>query len=245
MTFPSAVQVYLLVIAIAVAFGETPSIAQGEEPLRKEIFDVDLGMNVHDLDDLWFQEYACGSNGGPPLLPLAGWADFKRCDADEAGLFEIYFRYDDEVEYWAKAHALTTRIELYSGTKAYSHPLIVSVLVDQDGVIHVIRMVTDWREELRFREAAWRLERFIRPRYHMADEYCRDLQRLEGETDVGGMYIKRRCERQDDLGRNIVIQTHLFRKPGQFAFDPHTLLPTEGEFESLVQIEISDPGLAR
>ena len=232
-------------VAVAALAAIVPASAQDDEPIRKEIFDLDLGMNVDDLDDLWFQEYGCGDNGGPPLLTLAGWSDFRKCGVDEFGLFEIYFRYDDEVEYWARAHALPTRIELYSGTTAYSHPLIISVLVDNDGVIRVVRMITDWREELRFREAAWRLERFVRPRYRIGDEFCQDLEQLEGETDVGGLYIKRRCEKKDGKGRLIVIQTHLFRKPGQLAFDPHTLLPTEGEFESLVRVEIWDTTLVR
>ena len=240
MIIPKAIQRYFAALAVAGTFAAVPSSAQ--EPEQRNIFDLDVGMNVHDLNDLWFQEYGCGDDGGPPLLPLAGWTDFGKCAAN--GLFEIYFRYNDEAEYWAKAHALTSRIELYSGTKAYAHPLIVSVLVDPDGVIRIIRMITDWREELRFREGAWRLERFVRPRYKMGDEYCTDLAPLVGETDVGGMYIKRRCEKDDGEGRLIVIQTHLFRKPGQFAFDPHTLLPTVGQFESLVRVEIRDTNLA-
>ena len=39
--------------------------------------------------------------------PLAGWGDFRRCRAEPSGLCEVYFRYDDELEYWAKANNFT------------------------------------------------------------------------------------------------------------------------------------------
>ena len=93
MIIPKAIQRYCAALAVAATFAAAPSSAQ--EPEQRNIFDLDVGMNVHDLNDLWFQEYGCGDDGGPPLLPLAGWTDFGKCAANDIGLFEIYFCYND------------------------------------------------------------------------------------------------------------------------------------------------------
>src|SRR5215470_1946276 len=81
-----------------------------ERPVRHEVWDIQLGAKVADLlDD--YVDYACGTNGGPPSTPLTAWKDYRRCRPDANGLREVYFRYDDELEYWAKANNLAAQIE--------------------------------------------------------------------------------------------------------------------------------------
>src|SRR5690349_10960117 len=80
--------------------------APSEMPRRLEVWDVQLGSPVDKLPDE-FIEHACGTNGGPPSLPLTGFGEFRRCRAEPSGLREVYFRYDDELEYWAKANDLS------------------------------------------------------------------------------------------------------------------------------------------
>ena len=88
----------------AASWGPGPAAAQGadDRPVRREVWDIKLGTKVTDLPDEYV-DYACGTNGGPPSTPLTGWKDFRRCRARPSGLREVYFRYDDELEYWAKA----------------------------------------------------------------------------------------------------------------------------------------------
>ena len=88
---------------------------------------------------------ACGTNGGPPALPLNGWTEFRRCRAEPSGLREVYFRYDDELEYWAKANDLTAQMEQYAGTKTYGFLIVVSALIDAEGIVRGIRIVSDPR----------------------------------------------------------------------------------------------------
>ena len=76
-----------------------------ERPPRLEVWDLKFGTPVAQLPDE-FVDLACGTNGGPPSVPLAAWSDFRRCRAEPSGLREVYFRYDDELEYWAKANNL-------------------------------------------------------------------------------------------------------------------------------------------
>src|SRR5262249_30540945 len=78
-----------------------------QRPVRLEIWDLKLGTAAADLPDE-FTDYACGTNGGPPSLALSHWRDFRRCRPETGGLREVYFRYDDELEYWAKANNFAT-----------------------------------------------------------------------------------------------------------------------------------------
>ena len=78
--------------------------AAAQTPKRATIWDLKLGQPVaaQPLPDE-FRGFACGSNGGPPRAQIKGWSDFARCRAEPDGLHEIYFEYDDELEYIARA----------------------------------------------------------------------------------------------------------------------------------------------
>src|SRR5690349_4786412 len=97
--------------AILIAGVAGTALAQ-QRPSRLEIWDLKLGTPVADLPDE-FTDYACGTNGGPPSVALANWREYRRCRPDAVGLREVYFRYDDELEYWAKANNFATEIQKY------------------------------------------------------------------------------------------------------------------------------------
>ena len=132
-----------LLIAFAWILGATDVSAQ-QRPNRLEIWDLKLGMSVTDLTDE-FTDYACGNNGGPPSTALTGWRDFKGCRPELGGLREIYFRYDDELEYWAKANQFATEIRKFSGTKVFDFPVVLSARLDDNGILKGIRIVSDPR----------------------------------------------------------------------------------------------------
>jgi hypothetical protein len=106
-----------------------PDNRTGDRPTRREVWDLRLGSQIEALPDE-FIDYACGTNGGPPSTPLNGWREVRRCRPEANGLREVYFRYDDELEYWAKANNLLAQMEQYSGTKTYGFPVTVSALID-------------------------------------------------------------------------------------------------------------------
>src|ERR1700738_5111664 len=78
---------------------------------------------------------ACGisssasrSRRSPPRRRLPGWSDFARCPAEPSGLHEVYFEYDDEYEYIARARDLEREVARWAGTTEASFPVIVSAL---------------------------------------------------------------------------------------------------------------------
>ncbi len=228
----------------------------GAEPLRRDtIWDLKIGAPIAGQPDpSEFRGFACGANGGPPRAPLTGWAGFKRCAAEPDGLHEVYFEYDDELEYIARAHDNDREISRWAGTHEVTFPVITSALFDDAGILKGIRMVTDARPEHRNditeadrkkREEAYTLGAVMASRFNI--DPARDCQATppgEGETAVGSLFIKLACERDDRAaGRRIVVRTDLFRKPGQSAYNPQ--LPTQltqGQFESSARLEIYQLG---
>ena len=222
-------------LAVGGAFAQQPS---SEQPARAEVWDLQLGTPADRLPDE-FADYACGTNGGPPSIPLSGWADFRRCRPDPEGLREVYFRYDDELEYWAKANNFATEIEKYSGTKVYDFPVVLSGRFDQNGVLAGLRMVSDPRDPSRDRDEAYLLRNFLTARYGRDGWDCVDLPPAEGETPVGRTFIKQRCRKRVAGNAVADIETHFFRKKGQSQYDPQSGRTTEGQFESLVRFELT------
>jgi hypothetical protein len=235
-------------LALATLIG-TPAVAEIER--RLTIWDLKLGAPVAEQPPpSEFRGFACGSNGGPPRSPLGGWADFKRCAPEAGGLHEVYFEYDDENEYIARAHDNDLEINRWAGTVEINFSIIASALFDDTGILRGIRLVTDARPEHRNditeadrrpREEAYLFGGIMASRYGIEPARdCMALSPAEGESAVGGLFIKQACERTDSAaGRRIVIRANLFRKPGQSAFNPQAPTQlTQGQFESSARSEI-------
>jgi hypothetical protein len=209
----------------------------GDRPARTEVWDLALGSKVEQLPDA-FIDYACGSDGGPPALPLSGFSDFRRCRPEPGGWREVYFRYDDELEYWAKANNLLQQMAQFSGTKTYGFPVIVSALIDDQAVLRGIRLVSDPRGEGDRRDEAYLLRNFLTARFGRDGWVCEDLAAAEGETPVAGIFIKQRCRKPVDERTAAVLATRHLRKPGQSQYDPQSGRATSGQFESTVRFEL-------
>lgn len=241
-----------VVAALALA-PASPAQAQVE---RLEIWDLELGSTIEEMPPwIEFKGYACGSNGGPPLRPLDGWQDYHLCRPEEAtGLYEVYFEYDDEAEYILRA-LNDQRVARYVGTTDKEFPVITSALFDADGVLRGIRMITDPRADysndsffdltaLRPREDHYLLGPYLGAQFLIdPDTDCINLPLAEGESDVGGSYIKLDCERIDqEDGVRYRLRTRYHRKPGQLARDPVTNELTVGQFESSTRAEVYQLG---
>ena len=220
--------------------------ASAQEELIGEyasFWDIELGTHALELNPALFADYACGTNGGPPSRLIGGWADYATCPAEEeTGLHEVQFRYDDEPEYWARAWDLRHLIATYEGTKISTISVIISALFDADGFLVGLRAATDTRvdEQERLRSIAFGA--FILARFGIDQWDCVDLPEIEGETPIGTRYQKERCTQVTDT-LDLAVESHYYRKPGQFGLDPRNNAPTENLFESRVwfQMLLTEP----
>lgn len=207
-----------------------------DRPLPSDIWKIEIGQPVAAIPP-GFADFACGTNGGPPGARLSSFADFAQCPAEPSGWHEVYFRYDDELEFWAKANneALT---EAWTGTKVYNFPVVASVLIDNAGTVEGLRLVSDPRDDSVPRDSARFLQPFLLSRFKPADHpwTCEKLPPVDGESAVGGEFWKEDCVLDND-GRHYELRVRYLRRPGQGDYDPHSGRMTEGQFESSVWFE--------
>src|ERR1700687_3897409 len=123
----------------------------GAQDLRRaSVWDLKLGQPISaQPSPAEFRGFAGAYNGGPPRQRVKGWSDFARCAAEPSGLHEVYFEYDDEYEYIARARDLDREVARWAGTNELTFPVIVSALFDAKGVLKRFRAVTDSRPDHR------------------------------------------------------------------------------------------------
>lgn len=234
-------------LVIVAAVVSAPAAAQeAESRYSGDIRDLSIGMTLEALVDGEYFDQSCGSNGGPPRAPIGDFENFMECPQEApSGLREVYFTFDDE---WAQIARTNPDIDMnwvhqFSGTVLAGFPVIASLLFDEEGVVRGIRMVTDPRAPVEKRSEAYLLRIPVERRFGRAGWDCVDRPPEEGETEIGGMFIKTRCEKVID-NRRLVLETNFFRKRGQDRFN--TLSTWEpGQFESSSRFEIWDASVPR
>jgi hypothetical protein len=205
----------VLIVSMGLFFGV--SSAAIACPGRQTVWDLPLGASVSDLPDA-FGDYACGSNGGPPLRPLQGFDDYPRCEADERGFHEVYFRYDDEPEFAARALEQQRLIELCEGTRIDGIPVIASALFDDTGILRGIRIVSDARGAVPAeRNDHWALGLMLR-RQFAGDWACSPIPLGSGSTPVGDFLPNEECSLTADAVTMTVRQEY-YHRVGQSFID--------------------------
>jgi hypothetical protein len=177
-----------------------------EDPLEGDLRDLRVGMTVDQLPAEGYVDLACGNDGGAPGAALAGWAEFRRCPADAAGLHEVTFAYAES--------PLAELGERWEGTKVAGHPVIPSLLIDEQEVVQGIRIVTDPTARMYLKKKAFLLGIRVMGRYGRDGWTCTEAEPGAGRTPVGGMYIDRHCEKTFH-DRHLILETALYRTAEQ------------------------------
>src|SRR5215831_7965269 len=103
--------------------------------LPPKIWDIKLGIPISELPLKDFVDPACGTNGGPPARVLKSFEEFAVCPVEQTtGLREVWFRYDDEMEYIARARRSGVLIRQYQANSLAGQPIITSLLIDDAGL---------------------------------------------------------------------------------------------------------------
>jgi hypothetical protein len=208
-----------------------------DRPKRFTIWDIHLGDNASAIPDEYVN-YACGTNGGPRSIALANFAAFNKCKPDASGFREVYFEYDDELEYEARALDNRPKIKMYAGTTVFEFPIVASLLFDDTGKVSGERMVTDPRQLVsRDRLEFWELGNFLRQRFGDDQWTCNDLAPAEGENPVGSRFVKNHCEKTIS-DTHLILEQRFLQKKGQQFVDPRTGKAQLQAFESSTRFEM-------
>jgi hypothetical protein len=202
-----------------------------------KVWEIKLGTPVAELPLNEFVDPACGTNGGPPSRVLKSFADFALCPLEKAtALHEVWFRYDDELEYIARARRSEVLIRQFEANALAGQPIITSLLIDDMGRVEGYRIVNDPRASGDTRIDAYGLSDIFKG---MAPSglKCTDLPAAEGERPIEDWFIKENCELDAD-GQITRIETRYYYKPGQYAVDPNDSRLNENQFESSARLEV-------
>jgi hypothetical protein len=209
-------------LLVAVALGCTV-VSAGAAPLVSHqtslvpdytIWNVKLGDPVAEIPEAAMADIACGTNGGPPSLPLRHFSDYATCPAEPSGLREIYFTLDDEEALIARANEVEA-LAYQQPTTIYAHPVTFSVLVDDEGISRGFRIITDNRASETARRAAVHLGANLESRYDDWGLDCADLDPDAGEQAVGRIFIHRLCTGASPNGaRKVRIESVYMRRKG-------------------------------
>ena len=219
------------------------SAALAQQPLPR-IWDVMPGTPVGELPEEEFVDPACGTNGGPPGLRIASFEDFARCRPQASGLREIWFRYDDELEYIARAARDPDAVARNNAMVVLGQPVILSLLIDRAGIVRGYRIITDPHAEEELRQNAYLIAIAFKTQFGTDGWACQDLPPAEGETPITGTFVKQQCEKEAG-GRRMTVESRYYYKPGQALNDPNTELPTVNQFESSARLELVQPETLR
>lgn len=192
-------------------------------PARAE--DADLrefrvGMAASELPAEGYADFSCAGARG-----LERWQDYGRCPLDAAGLRPVRFRYQDG------ANDLAFLNDSYEGTKVGGHPVLLTLLISDAGIVEGLRIETDPAARLNRRKKAYLLGELAKARYGEAGWACTEAQPAAGEEPVGGVFLKEHCEKATPT-RRYVLDRQMFRRAGADA----------RAFVSGSQLEIRRPG---
>lgn len=228
-----------MMAALATVWTVGPAIAQPQFIAPQfDIWDVELGEPVSQIPEEAVALVACGTNGGPPSTPLPKLEAFDECRPEPSGLREVHFAYDDEQAYIARALELEYEV-LSAGTSIYAHPVILSVLIDEEGIVRGIRVVTDNRASLYERRSAASLGRNLKARFGGWSLECEDIPPRPGENPMGTRFLHELCTGEnEDLGQTVMIETYYYRKRGQQPINRQTQELNLGYFTSGTRLEV-------
>jgi hypothetical protein len=226
-----------LAAALAVSLaGGLANPASAQQPLPR-IWDLQLPTRVSDLPEEEFVDPACGTNGGPPGLVIGTFERFERCRPEASGLREISFRYDDELEFIARAARDPDAIARNNAMLVLGEPVTLSLLIDRAGLVQGYRIFTDPRADEEVRMQAYSVAIAFKARFGTQGWTCRDLLAAEGETPILGTFVKEQCEKLME-GEAITVDSRHYYKPGQAMLDPNTGLPMTNQFESSARLQV-------
>ena len=223
----------IVIMIVAGLFASGPAASQSGPP---KIWDIPFGTPVGKLPSEDFVDAACGTNGGPPGLPIGTFDQFSRCVAEPSTLRDVWFRYDDELEYLARAMRDPDAIAHAMANVVLGQPVTFSLLIDEAGLVQGYRIFTDPHAEESVRQNAYAVAIAFKTLFGPDGWDCAEIAPKPGEKPIAETYINEVCQKVAD-GVQVTVHSRYYFKVGQGLVDPRTGEATTNEFESSASIE--------
>lgn len=162
-----------------------------------DLRDIKIGGKVAELPVNGYVDFSCpADNSARP----AGWSAWRDCPAGFDGLHALHFGFDPA----------TSR----DGTIVAGHPVVLTALIDNDGIVAGLEIDTDPKTRLYLRKKAFLFGPQVKARYGSDGWTCTQADLAAGEEPVGGVHVKEKCTKTTQ-GRALTIERSLYRKAGQ------------------------------
>jgi hypothetical protein len=185
----------VILAVILLALARQSALAQAEP--NYDVRDITVGMPVAEIPDAGYVNLTCADD---TARKLAAWSAWRECPSDKDSMHAIRFDFDPE----------TSR----EGTIIAGHPVILTVLIDEMGIVAGLKIETDPKARLYVRKKAFLLGGQVKSRYGAEGWVCTQRQPEAGEQPVGGIFISESCSKAV-RGRTLVVERDLFRRPDQ------------------------------
>lgn len=171
--------------------------AAAESSPGNDLRDIRIGMPVADLPNAGYIDFACASDPRHKLTVWSGWRD---CSADADGLHAVRFGFDPTTS--------------QDGTVVAGHPVVLTLLIDDKGIVAGLKIDTKPKGPLYLRKKAFLLGLQVKVRYGASGWTCTEAKPQAGEQPLGGVFLSEKCSKTV-AGRAIVVQRNLFRRADQ------------------------------
>ena len=168
------------------------ALAEGHGDLRGG---VNVGMVGSDLPQSGYKEFSCVA---PKSKTLAGFSDWKTCDADVEHMREMRVAIDEPGQ---------------DDTLVAGHPVDLTLGFNDEGRLTRIVIVTKRKGPMYLRKKAFLLGLQARSRYGDDGWDCKETPLGADEEALGPTSVKEHCEKTVD-DRHVTIDRNLFRKIG-------------------------------
>jgi len=162
-----------------------------------DLRDLKIGGKVADLPAAGYVDFSCAADANAKPAAWSAWHD---CPAGADGLHALRFGFDPATS--------------KDGTIVAGHPVVLTALIDKDGIVAGLEIDTDPKTRLYLRKKAFLFGPQVKARYGSDGWACTQADLAADEEPVGGVHVKEKCTKTTD-GRAITIQRNLLRKAGQ------------------------------
>jgi hypothetical protein len=162
-----------------------------------DLRDIHIGGKVADLPSAGYIDFSCPAD---PKAKPAGWSSWRDCPAGPDGLRQLHFGFDPAMS--------------REGTIVAGHPAVLTLLIDNEGLVAGLRIETDPKARPYLHKKAFLFGLQVKARYGSDGWACKQADLATGEGPIGGIHVKERCTKTTQ-GRTLTIERNLFREAGQ------------------------------
>ena len=101
---------------------------------NNDLRDLRIGMPIAEIPAEEYVDLTCAA---APEHKLDQWAEYRQCPADGAGIRGVAFHFNEGLNPLAQVN------ETYEGTKIAGHPVLLTLLIDDRGIVDGLRIDTD------------------------------------------------------------------------------------------------------